>query len=174
MISLARHKSRRIPVLQANYHVVFIPKFRRPILNEPIVTRIKEIWSEQSKAEKFDVIIAEIMVDHVHLFMEILPSISVSEAIRKIKGKSGYLIRREYPEIISQFYWKSVFWARRYFLRTVGDITAQTAIRYIRFQHEHHDKQVSIKEQIRSTQREFKTLDNWFNLKVIPRLEEIG
>ena len=116
--------------------------------------------------------IAQIMVDHVHLFMEILPSISVSEAIRKIKGKSGYLLRREYSNYISKFYWKPVFWARRYFLRTVGDITAETAIKYIRFQHEHHKKgQSPIKEQIRLTQRQFKTLDNWFNLKVMPKLE---
>jgi len=170
---MTRYKKGRATIIQANYHVVFIPKYRRPVLTGPLVPRIKEIWKEQSDKNKFEVVIAEIMPDHVHLFLEVWPSIPVSEALRKLKGASGFLIRREFPEHVAKFYWKNVFWAQKYFLRSVGDITAQTAIRYIQFQHEHHSKGApSTKELIKKTQVRFKTLDNWFKVQVLSELEK--
>jgi putative transposase len=169
---MGRHAKRRATVIQANYHSVFCPKYRRPVLTGPIVPRIKEIWKEQSDKNKFDVMIAEIMPDHAHLFLEVWPSIPVSEALRKIKGSSGYLIRKEFPEHVRKFYWKGVFWAPGYFLRSVGDITAQTAIRYIQFQQEHHKTgKKSTKELVRETQIKFKTLDNWFKIRILPQFE---
>jgi REP element-mobilizing transposase RayT len=121
----------------------------------------------------FDVLIAEVQKDHVHIFLEVRPSISVSHAVQKIKGTSGYYLRKEFIEHLSNFFWKPVFWVKGYFLRSVGDITAQTAIRYIEFQHDHHNDKSTI-ELIRDTQMRFKTLDNWFNLKVLPELEQKG
>jgi putative transposase len=170
---MARHKATKCAIIQANYHLVFIPKYRKPVLTGPLVPRLKEIWKDLSKRNYFDVTIAEIMSDHVHLFIEVKPSISVSSAVQKIKGASGYYLRKEFPEHISQFYWKPVFWASRYFLRSVGDITAQTAVNYIKFQHEHHKHDsISTNDLINKTQRELKTLDNWFNVKIFPNLEK--
>lgn len=170
-ILMGRHASTKVDTIQANYHLVFIPKYRKPILTGSLVPRLKEIWKEVSQQNPLKVLIAEVMPDHVHLFIEVEPKMSVSFAVQKIKGVSARKIRQEFPEHISKFYWKSVFWADGYFLRSVGDITAQTAIRYIRFQHEHHFSH-STKEEILKTQNEFKTLDNWFKVGVLPELEK--
>ena len=170
---MVRHRSSRCAIIQANYHLVFIPKYRKPVLTGPMVPRLHEIWKEQSEKNKFEVIIAEIMPDHVHLFLEVLPSIAVSKAVQHIKGSSGYKLRKEFPDHIRKFYWKAVFWAPKYFLRSVGDITAQTAVRYIEFQKNHHHKDSSsTNDQIKAAKIRFKTLDNWFNLKIMPRLEK--
>ncbi len=168
---MSRHTSTKTGIVQANYHLVFIPKYRRPVLTGPLVPRLREIWRMLSELNPFDVVIAEIMPDHVHIFLEVEPKMAVSFAVQKIKGCSGLYLRREFPEHIAKFYWKPVFWAPGYFLRSVGDITAQTAIRYIQFQHEHHFAH-STKEEILKTQIRFKTLDNWFKLKIIPELEK--
>ena len=163
--------STKVSIVQANYHVVFIPKYRRPVLTGLLVPRLKEIWRELSDTNPFDVIIAEIMSDHVHLFLEVEPKMSVSFAMQKIKGASAIKLRREFPEHVGKFYWKNVFWANGYFLRSVGDITAQTAIRYIQFQQQHHYEH-STKEEILQTQIKFKTLDNWFKIKILPALNK--
>ena len=55
---MGRHKSTKVSIIQANYHLVFIPKYRKPVLTGPVVPRIKEIWSDLSQRNPFDVVIA--------------------------------------------------------------------------------------------------------------------
>ena len=68
--------------------------------------------------------------DHVHLFVEIPPHVSVSDFVRRAKGRSSYKIQREF-EHIRKRYWGQRFWARGYFSTTSGNITDDVIMNYL-------------------------------------------
>jgi putative transposase len=73
--------------------------------------------------------------DHVHLYVSIPPKIAISEAVGYIKGKSALMIFDRHPEY-RQKYGDRHFWARGYYVATVGNVNEETIIEYIRKQEE--------------------------------------
>ena len=73
--------------------------------------------------------------DHVHLYVSIPPKIAISKAVGYIKGKSALMIFDRHPEYI-QKYGGRHFWARGYYVATVGNVNEETIIEYIRKQEE--------------------------------------
>jgi len=73
--------------------------------------------------------------DHVHLYVSIPPKIAISEAVGYIKGKSALMIFDRHPEY-RQKYGGRHFWARGYYVATVGNVNEETIIEYIRKQEE--------------------------------------
>ena len=63
------------------YHIVFAPKFRRKIIYKQIRADIGHILSELCKRKGVEIIAAECMPDHVHMFVSIPPKYSVSEKL---------------------------------------------------------------------------------------------
>ena len=68
--------------------------------------------------------------DHVHMFVEIPPKVSVSDYMWRVKGCTSRKIQQEFPELRKR-YWGRRFWARGYFCTTSGDVTDQTILNYI-------------------------------------------
>ncbi len=68
--------------------------------------------------------------NHIHMFVEILPSIAVSFFMLKIKGRSSRKIQQEFPELQKRF-WGQRFWARGYFCTTSGNITDDMILQYL-------------------------------------------
>ena len=60
-----------------------------------------------------------LMVDHVHMLISIPPKYAVSSVVGYIKGKSAIHIARTYGERKRNFVGQH-FWARGYFVSTVG------------------------------------------------------
>ena len=56
------------------YHVVFCPKYRRPVLAPPVDARLKEVFAEVAETHGITIHSAEVMPDHVHLFVESDPT----------------------------------------------------------------------------------------------------
>ena len=67
------------------YHIVFAPKFRRKIIYKQIRADIGHILSELCKRKGVEIIAAECMPDHVHMFVSIPPKCSVSEIMGYLK-----------------------------------------------------------------------------------------
>ena len=70
------------------YHVVFCPKYRRPVLVDGVDDRLKELIKESCDQLNVEIIEMEIMPDHVHLLMEIDPQYGIHKAVKRIKGYS--------------------------------------------------------------------------------------
>ena len=68
--------------------------------------------------------------DHIHVFCSIPPHISVSEYMKKMKGRSSYKLQREFPELKKKF-WGRHFWGRGYFSTTSGNVTDEMIDEYI-------------------------------------------
>lgn len=117
------------------YHIVWIPKYRKRRLEGAIAKRIKELIEECAEVNNWKIDELNIQKDHVHLLIQLRPDISVSKVIQLIKGKSSFVIRKEFPKL-KEFFWgkASSFWADGYFVETVGQVNEQVIIEYIRNQ----------------------------------------
>ncbi|MCI8882320.1 MAG: IS200/IS605 family transposase [Lachnospiraceae bacterium] len=129
---------------KCQYHIVFIPKYRKKQLYGQIKVDVREIISTLCKYKDVEIIAGAVCEEHVHLSVAIPPKISISSFMGYLKGKSTLMIYGRYPELQSK--WNKAFWARGYYVETIGNITEDAVRKYINGQAEE-----SRKEDARST-----------------------
>ena len=110
------------------YHVIWCPKYRRPVLVGEVETRLKELIMEQALNVSAKVVELEVMPDHVHLLIDIDPTIGIHKTISKIKGYTSNKLRGEFPDIKSKL---PTMWSRSKFIATVGSVSLEVVKRYI-------------------------------------------
>src|SRR6202161_2323726 len=101
------------------YHVVFIPKCRRKTLYQELRRHLGEVFRRLALQKESEVEEGHLMPDHVHMLLSIPPKYAVSQVVGYIKGKSAIHVARVYGESRRNFVGQS-FWARGYFVSTVG------------------------------------------------------
>jgi len=104
---------------ECKYHVIFIPKYRKKVIYGEIRIDLAEVMKELAKHKECKIEMGHLRSDHVHMLISIPPKHSVSQVIGYIKGKSAVHIARTYAGKIRNFTGES-FWARGYFVSTVG------------------------------------------------------
>lgn len=113
-----------------NYHFVWIPKYRRPILKHEKVKEILEkILRGQSECRDWQVLALEIMPDHLHLFLSVPPSYSPSEVVHLLKGNTSRQLRLIFPFLKTII--RDSLWADGYYVSTAGYISQDQVRRYI-------------------------------------------
>ena len=123
-----KYKSNRNIVFSCNYHVVFCPKYRRPVLVDGVDERFKEIAQEVADELGFEIAEMEVMPDHVHLLLSIDPQLSIHRAIKRIKGRSSHDLREEFPWLKSRI---PTLWTNSYFVSTAPfSLTARTLVNF--------------------------------------------
>ena len=118
-------------VFSLKYHVVFCPKYRRPVLVPPVEARLKFLLAEIAAAHGMTLHASEVMPDHVHLFIEADPTLCVAETVNRLKGRTSRLLRAEFPSLRSRL---PTLWSRSYFCATVGAVSEATIRHYIEAQ----------------------------------------
>ena len=104
---------------ECKYHVVFIPKCRRRTLYEQLRQHLGEVLRRLAEQKESHIEEGHLMSDHVHMMISIPPKYAVSQVIGYIKGKSAIHLARVYGERKRNFVGQH-FWARGYFVSTVG------------------------------------------------------
>lgn len=122
------YKSNNNVVYSCKYHVVFCPKYRRPVLVDGVDARLKELIAEVAANLHFDVIEQEIMPDHVHLLLEVDPQFGIHKAVKRIKGYSSNVLRTEFPWLKKRI---PSLWTNSYFVSTVGGAPLTAIKQYI-------------------------------------------
>ena len=117
-------------VFYHRYHVVWSTKYRFKVLRGDIQGRVREIIRRVCSENGVTIISGVVSSDHVHIFVSIPPKLSMSDFVRKVKGRSSYLIQREFPTLKKR-YWGQRFWGRGYFSTTNGAITEDTVLQYL-------------------------------------------
>ena len=116
------------------YHVIFIPKYRRRALYGQLRRHLGEVFRKLAEQKESRIEEGHLMPDHVHMMIAIPPKYAVSQVVGFIKGKSAIHLARSYAERSRNFVGQH-FWARGYFVSTVG--RDEELIReYIRHQEE--------------------------------------
>ena len=126
--------SKTPPCGGCQYHIVFIPKYRKKVMFGKYKVEMKDIIKRLCEYKKVEIIEGAVCSDHVHLCVSIPPKLSISEFVGYLKGKSALMIYDKHPEMGSK--WNRSFWARGYYVTTIGNINEETIKNYIREQAE--------------------------------------
>lgn len=116
-------------------HVVWLPKYRKKVVNDKIARRLKNLIYEAAKANKWWIEEINILKDHIHLLIQIHPDEAISQVVQILKGGTSRVIRKEFPDL-EDFLWGDNLWARGYFAETVGSTSYANIKKYIQEQEE--------------------------------------
>ena len=118
-------------VYKNQFHIIFSPKYRKPVLTGNVEKRLKEIFYDEADKMGVEIKALEIMPDHVHMFIEFDPRLMLHKVVKKFKGKSSHILREEFPFLKSSM---PSLWTRSYFSCSVGHISEDTIKKYIESQ----------------------------------------
>jgi putative transposase len=124
------HSTRSHTKFHHRYHIVWSPKYRYKVLHGEVRLRVREIIRQVCAELGVTIVKGALSRDHVHLFVEITPQVSVSDFVRRAKGRSSRKIQQEFEHIRKRF-WGCHFWARGYFSTTSGNITDDVTQNYL-------------------------------------------
>ena len=128
---------------ECKYHVVFIPKYRKKRIFGAIRRHLGDVLRRLAEQRESRIEEGHLMPDHVHIMISIPPKHSVSQVIGYIKGKSAIHIARAFAGRKRNFVGQH-FWARGYFVTTVG--RDEAVIReYIRRQEQEDRRQEQLR-----------------------------
>ncbi len=115
-----------------NYHLVWIPRYRKKVLIGRIAERLKELLSEIASQYGFRIVAVEVMPDHVHLFVSAPPKFAPAEIVRLFKGITSRKLKKEFESLRRQYWGEhATLWAEGYYVGTAGHVSAETIKRYI-------------------------------------------
>ena len=117
---------------KCQYHIVLVPKYRRKVVYGKLRKDIGAIIRRLCEYKHVEIIEAHAMPDHIHMLLSIPPSISVSDFMGYLKGKSTLMIFERHAQLKYK-YGRRVFWAKGYYVSTVGGNKAAIE-KYIREQ----------------------------------------
>ena len=115
-------------VYKNQYHIIFCPKYKRPVLVNGVDERLKEILYDTVSEFSAEIKALEVMPDHVHIFLEVDPRLSLHKVVKALKGRSSHILREEFPWLKKRI---PSLWTRSYFSCTVGNISEDTVKKYI-------------------------------------------
>ena len=124
---------------KCQYHIVFIPKYRKKVLFGKIRNDVREIIQALCKYKSIEIISGAVCLDHVHLCVSIPPKMKISDFMGYLKGKSTLMLYDRHPELGSK--WDKAFWARGYYVATIGNVTEEAIKKYIEEQSEESRKE---------------------------------
>ena len=130
---MARYQTGAHTKHRLQYHVVWIPKYRKRVLRGKIAIRLKRLLYEACKVNRWWISEIGIQEDHLHIVIQTSPSDSLAEVVQILKGGTSRVIRKEFPDM-EEFLWGDSFWADGYFAETVGKVDEEVVKRYIRNQ----------------------------------------
>ena len=126
-----RYSSHTVSRLTA--HLVWITKYRYQVLRGDIQARCRELIIQICDAEDVRILKGVVSKDHVHMLIEYPPKTSLSDLVKRIKGRNSRRLQEEFPQLRKQ-YWGRHFWAIGYGAWSTGNITEEVVKKYL----EHH------------------------------------
>ncbi|MGH9070647.1 MAG: IS200/IS605 family transposase [Acidimicrobiales bacterium] len=121
------YRSTNKAVYSAKYHIIWCPKYRRRVLAGRVETRLKQIIAEVVAEVGGQVIEVEVMPDHVHLLVEVPPTVALSRFVGFLKGRSSRALRAEFVHLRRM----PALWSPSWFVSTVGGAPLEVVRRYV-------------------------------------------
>ena len=130
-MSRNRHGSHTVSRLTA--HLVWVTKYRYPVLKGEIQKRCRELIIQICDSEDVKILKGAVGKEHIHMLVEHPPSKSISELVKHLKGRTSRMLQQEYPEL-KRRYWGRHFWAIGYGAWSTGTVSESVVQEYL----EHH------------------------------------
>jgi putative transposase len=119
-------------------HIVWVTKYRYHVLEGDVQRRCRALIIQICDTEDVRILKGVVSRDHVHMHIEYPPSLSISELLKRLKGRTSRMLQLEYPHL-RQRYWGKHFWAIGYGVWSTGNITDEIVQKYL----EHHRSDTS-------------------------------
>lgn len=123
-----QHSRNKVFLIQ--YHLVWCPKRRKPVLVGKVKERLEQIIYQVADELGIKVLELAINPDHIHLFISAYPTIPVHKIVKRIKGGSSNILRKEFPELLRL----PSLWTRSYYVSTIGAVSKEAIEKYIEAQ----------------------------------------
>lgn len=122
------YKHTKTTVSLINYHFVFCSRYRRKIFNiKGVEQRFKELTEAECSKNGIEILALECHIDHVHIFVNVLPTMSIPRIMQQIKGATSAKLRKEFPQLKAM----PSLCTRNYFVSTAGNISSKTIKWYV-------------------------------------------
>ena len=142
---MSKYKNLSHVVYKCEYHIVWVPKYRFRILTGEIKKFVEEDIKMLCEWKRCEVQEMSVQQDHIHIVVSMPPKVSISEMMGILKGKLAIKLFKSYPKMKQKPYWGNHFWARGYFVSTVG-IDEEVIKRYVKYQEE-EEKRIEEQQQ---------------------------
>ena len=123
-------------VSNLSVHIVWVTKYRYKVLTGDIKVRCRELLIQGVNALDVKILKGVVSSDHIHMHVEYPPSLSISDLVKRLKGRSSRMLQKEFPEL-KRRYWGQHFWAIGYGAWSTGNISEEMVNEYIKH---HRDK----------------------------------
>ena len=138
-VFMSKYKKLSHVIYKCDYHIVWVPKYRLRILQGEIKDLVNDDIRALCAWKNCEVIELNVQPDHVHLLVSVPPKISISYLMGVLKGKIAIKLFKSYPKLKKKPYWGNHFWARGYFVSTVG-LDEEMIKKYVKYQEEEEKK----------------------------------
>jgi putative transposase len=112
-------------------HLVWVTKYRYKVLTGDIQKRCRELLIQVCDTEDIRILSGVVSKDHVHMHIEYPPSVSLSNLLKRMKGRTSRLLQKEYTEL-SKRYWGKHLWGIGYGAWSTGNITEEIVQEYLK------------------------------------------
>jgi putative transposase len=113
-------RRRRGSVTALTYHMVFTPKYRWKVISARVMQTLMGSLSETCRLKEWILKEANGEMDHVHILVELPPTVCVADAVRLLKTNSSRMVRAMRFHEVTQRLWSGSFWSPSYFAVTCG------------------------------------------------------
>ena len=120
-------------VSRMSAHIVWVTKYRYHVLKGDVQIRCRELLVQICNSENVVILKGVVSKNHVHMHVEYSPSLSMSDLVKRLKGRTSRMLQQEFPEL-GKKYWGRHFWAVGYGVWSTGNITDEMVQEYL----EHH------------------------------------
>ena len=127
---MGKYRKTSHSVYDIKYHVVWITKYRKPMLSQEVGKRLRELIRQICESMDIKIVKGHVSRDHIHMMVSVPPYISVSDMMKRIKGRTSYKLLNEYRSLKKAF-WGQHLWARGYFAASTGNVTDEVIKQYI-------------------------------------------
>lgn len=114
-------------VYRLRYHVYWVVKRRRKVLVGPVRERLLALVRAKCAELGFVLDAVGVSADHVHVFIGAGPKWAPAEVVRRLKGATSRLLRKEFPHLMKM----KALWSPSYFVRAVGGGNEDAVKRYV-------------------------------------------
>jgi putative transposase len=115
-------------VSNLNYHLVFCPKYRIPVLVDDVAEDLEALLREKAVELGVEIKHLSIQPDHVHLFVKASPEYSPAKLAHQFKGYSSRRLRQKYRHLVSRM---PSLWSRSFYVGSAGHVSDKTIANYI-------------------------------------------
>jgi len=120
-------------VYKVQVHVVWSTKYRYHVLKGDIQSRTRDLLRQICDSMDIRILKGVVSKDHVHMHISYPPKLSISDIMKRMKGRTSRLLQQEYPELQKR-YWGKHLWGIGYGAWSTGSVTEDMIDNYL----DHH------------------------------------